>query len=90
MSAYLYIPCKRYRQGYSFQKVGQTTRSKSQGPICWYPWKGLVTINHVKYKSFGSYNSKDIAKVKFSIFTFANVLSLCNTTKKNDIQFPMK
>jgi hypothetical protein len=24
------------------------------------------------------------------IFTFANVLSLCNTTKKNDVQFSMK
>ena len=26
----------------SFQKVGQTPRSRSQGQNCWYPWKGIL------------------------------------------------
>ena len=41
-----------YGQGSSFPKVGQTSRSRSQGKKLWYQVKGLVTRNvHVKYES---------------------------------------
>ena len=35
-----------------FLKVGQMSRSRSQGQKFWYPWKGHVTRNvHMKYES---------------------------------------
>ena len=38
-----------YGQGYSFLKVGQTSRSRSLGQKFLYSWKGLVTRNaHMK------------------------------------------
>ena len=49
------IPFKRSGQGSNVQLVGQTPRSRSQGQICWYPWKGLITRNtHVKYQHHSS------------------------------------
>ena len=45
--------------------MGQTPRSRSQGPIYWYPLKGLITRDtHVKYQSSSSYCSKVIRKFK--------------------------
>ena len=41
---------KRLYKRFSSQKVGQTSRSRSQDQNCWYPQKGLVRmITHVKY-----------------------------------------
>ena len=42
-----------YGQDLSFSKVGQTSRSRSQGQNLWYHVKGLVIRNtDMKYKSF--------------------------------------
>ena len=49
-----------------FSKVGQTSRSKSQGQKLWYHVKGLVTRNtHVQYESPTTSGKKVMAKVKF-------------------------
>ena len=48
-----------------FSKVGQTSRSRSQGQKLWYHVKGLVTRNiHVQYESPISSGLKVMAKVK--------------------------
>ena len=48
-----------------FFKVGQTSRSRSQGQKFWYPWKGLVTRNvYMKYESTTSSGYEVMAKVK--------------------------
>ena len=48
-----------------FSKVGQTSRSRSQGEKLWYHMKGLVTRNaHVQYESPISSGLKVMAKVK--------------------------
>ena len=59
-----------YRQFKIFTKVGQGSRSRSQGQIFWYGWKGLATRKtHAKCEGPGSNNAKVIAKVKvFSPF----------------------
>ena len=50
-----------------FFKVGQTSRSRSQGQKLWYHVKGLVTRNtHVQYESPITCGKKVIAKVNFS------------------------
>ena len=60
-----HLPFKKYGKSYSFSKVGQSPRSRSQDKKLWYPWKGLVTRNtHVKYQSPITYHSKVMAKVK--------------------------
>ena len=49
-----------------FSKVGQKSRSRSQGKNFWFQQKGLATTNtHVKYDSPISFGSKVMAKVKF-------------------------
>jgi hypothetical protein len=72
MSKPKYLPFERYSQGWSFQYVGQTPRSKSQEQIFLYLWKGLVTRNtRVKYQLIESpniYHSIVIAKVKVFIW----------------------
>ena len=46
-------------------KVGQTTRSRSQGQKSRSQMKGVITRNlHVKYESLTTYSSRDIAKGK--------------------------
>jgi hypothetical protein len=48
-----------------FKKVGQTSRSKSQGQKYWYQKKSLVKRKtHMKYESPITSHSKDMAKVK--------------------------
>ena len=48
-----------------FYKVGQTSRSRSQGKKLWYHVKGLVIRNtHMKYESSIFYGLKVMAKVK--------------------------
>ena len=48
-----------------FSKVGQTSRSRSQGQKLRYHMKGLVTSNtHVQYESLISSGEKVMAKVK--------------------------
>ena len=48
-----------------FQKVGQTSRSRSRGQNLWYHVKGLVTRNtYVQYESPISSGKKVMAKVK--------------------------
>ena len=48
-----------------FSKVGQTSRSRSQGKKLWYQLKGLVIRNtHVKYESPTSYALKVMTNVK--------------------------
>ena len=48
-----------------FFKVGQTSRSRSQGQKLWYHVKGLVTRNtHLKYESSILNGFKVMAKVK--------------------------
>jgi hypothetical protein len=55
----------KYGQSYSFQYIGQTPRSTSQGHICKYPREGLVSRKtHVKYQSNVTFFSKDTAGVK--------------------------
>ena len=62
-----------YGQGLSFLKVGQTSRSRSQGQNFWYPWKGLVTRNiHVKYESSTYSSSWVIGKVKVFVHAHAH------------------
>ena len=59
-----------YGQGLSFSKVGQTSRSRSQGQKLWYHVKGLVTRNtHMQYESWITSGLKDMAKVKFFVPT---------------------
>ena len=49
-----------------FSKVGQKSRSRSQGENFWDQQEGLATSNtHVKYESPISFGSKVVAKVKF-------------------------
>ena len=49
----------------SFSKVGQTSRSRSQGQKLRCHVKGLVTRNmHVQYESPITYSKKVMAKVK--------------------------
>ena len=63
ISKSLYILFKCYSQ--SFQYVGQTPRSRSQGQICWHSRDGLISRNtDVKCKSFSANHTKDTAKVK--------------------------
>ena len=48
-----------------FFKVGQTSRSRSQGQKLWYHVKDLVTRNtHVQYESLITSGKKVMAKVK--------------------------
>ena len=48
-----------------FSKVGQTSRSRSQGQKLWYHVKGLVTRNtHVQYESPITSGKNVMAKVK--------------------------
>ena len=48
-----------------FSKVGQSSRSRSQGQKLWYHAKGLVLKNtHVKYESPTSYGLKVMTNVK--------------------------
>ena len=48
-----------------FLKVGQSSRSRSQGKKSWYHVKGLVIRNtHMKYESFIFNSLKVMAKVK--------------------------
>ena len=59
---------KSYGQGlvFFFSKVGQKSRSRSQGKKFWFQQEGLTTRNtHVKYESPISFGSKVVAKVKF-------------------------
>ena len=59
-----------------FSKVGQTSRSRSQGQKLWYQEKGLVTRKtHVQYESFISSAKKVMAKVK----VFVHVHTLTRT-----------
>ena len=47
-----------------FSKVGQTSRSRSQGQILWYHVNGLVTKNtHVQYESPITSGLRVMAKV---------------------------
>ena len=56
---------KSYGQGQSLLKVGQTSRSRSQGQNVWYHLKGLVTRNtYVQYESPTSSDLKVMTKVK--------------------------
>ena len=56
---------KVFRKVNIFIKVGQTPWS--QGQNCWYPLKGLVTMNiHVKNQSYSTHCSNVISKVKVS------------------------
>ena len=49
-----------------FSKVGQTSRSRSQGQKLWYYVKGLVIRNtHMKYESSIFNGLKVMAKVVF-------------------------
>ena len=51
-----------------FSKVGQKSRSRSQGQNFWYGQKGLATRKtymYLYYESLISLGSKVIAKVKF-------------------------
>ena len=49
-----------------FSKVGQKSRSRTQGKKHWFQQEGLATSNtHVKYESLISFGSKVMAKVKF-------------------------
>ena len=58
-----------YGQGWSFLKVGQTSRSRSRGQKLWYRVKGLVTGNkHMKYDSFIFNGLKVMAKVKVFVY----------------------
>ena len=59
---------KSYLQDKSFQRVGQTPRSRLKGQKRWYPQKGLVTRNtHVKYQSSRTYGLKlIIVRLNFS------------------------
>ena len=58
-----------YGQGESFSKVGQTSRSRSQGQKLWYQVKGLVIRNtHVKYKSSIFIGFKVMVKVKVFVY----------------------
>ena len=53
---------------WKFSKVGQTSRSRSQGQKLWYPVKGIVTRNtHVQYESPISSGLKVMAKVSLSL-----------------------
>ena len=55
---------KSYFRGYSFQKVGQTPRSKGKGQNCCFPQKDVGLKNtHVKYESSSTQCSKVIIKV---------------------------
>ena len=48
-----------------FSKVGQTSRSRSEGQNLWYQVKDLVTRNkHVQYESPITCGNKVMAKVK--------------------------
>ena len=48
-----------------FSKLGQSSRSRSQGQKSWYQKKGLfMRYLYVKYQNPIPYGSKDIAKVK--------------------------
>ena len=48
-----------------FSKVGQTSRSRSQGKKLWYHVKGIVLRNtHMKYESFIFNGLKVMAKVE--------------------------
>ena len=53
-----------YRQFKIFTKVGQGSRSRSQGQIFWYGWKGLDTrYTHVKFETPVANSLKVIGKV---------------------------
>ena len=55
---------KSYFCGYSFQKVGQTPRSKWKGQNCWFSQKDVGSENtHVKYQSSSTHCSKVIIKI---------------------------
>ena len=63
------VPCERsglkVMAKVKFSKVGQTSRSGSQGQKLWYHVKGVViTITHVQYESSNPSSVKVIAKVK--------------------------
>jgi hypothetical protein len=48
-----------------FSKLGQSSRSRSQGQKSWYQKKGLFIMHlYLKYQSSCSYGSKDIVQVK--------------------------
>ena len=52
-----------------FSKVGQTSRSRSQGQKLWYNVKGLVIRNtHMKYESSIFNGLKVMAKVKVFVY----------------------
>ena len=56
---------KSYGQGLIFSKLGQTSRSRSQGQKLWCNVKGLVTMNtHVQYEIPISSGKKVMAKDK--------------------------
>ena len=58
-------PSLNSSKGSSFSKVGQTSRSRSQGQKLRYHMKGLVTrITHVQYESPITSGKKVMAKVK--------------------------
>jgi hypothetical protein len=47
-----------------FSKLGQSSRSRSQGQKSWYQKKGLFIMHlYLKYQSSSAYGSKDFAKV---------------------------
>ena len=55
-----------YGQGWSFSKVGQTSRSRSQGKKLWYHVKGVITRNtHVQYESHITSGLKVWPRLKF-------------------------
>ena len=61
----LSLQVRKLWQRLGFSKVGQTSRSRSQGQKLWYHVKGLVTRNtHVKYQSPITSGKKVMAKVK--------------------------
>ena len=58
-------PSLNRSHGYSFSKVGQTSRSRSRGQKLWHNVKGLATRNtHIQYESLASSGKKVMAKVK--------------------------
>jgi hypothetical protein len=48
-----------------FLKLGQNSRSRTQGQKSWYPTKGLFIMHsYLKYQSPNAFSSRDIAQVK--------------------------
>jgi hypothetical protein len=47
-----------------FSKLGQSSRSRSQGQKYWYQKKGLLIMHlYLKYQGFSAYGSKVIVQV---------------------------